>query len=338
MRVIITTLCLGLLFSCTRLQDTEQESNELRPNIILFLVDDLGWQDTSVPFWTDTTESNRLYRTPSMDRLAGEGMKFTQAYASAVCSPTRISLMTGMNAARHRVKNWTLYRNGSTDAPDKSLDFPVWNSNGLQPADSIERSVFATTLPQILRDNGYYTIHCGKAHFGALTTPGANPLNLGFDVNIAGHAAGGPGSFLGEKNFGNAERGTHTLPWGVPGLEKYHGDTIFLTEALTLEALSALEAALEKEKPFYLYVSHYAVHVPLEADVRFYQRYHDMGLEEPEARYASMIEGMDKSLGDIMKWIEEKQLEDNTIIIFMSDNGGLSAHGREVYHTHTTGL
>jgi arylsulfatase A-like enzyme len=133
--------------------------------------------------------------------------------------------------------------------------------------------------------------------------------------------------------------GSHTLPWGVPGLEKYHGDTIFLTEALTREALSALDTALKTDKPFYLYMSHYAVHVPLEADARYYQRYHDMGLEEPEARYASMIEGMDKSLGDIMDWVEEKQLEDNTVIIFMSDNGGLSAHGRGgMPHTHNSPL
>ena len=76
------------------------------PNIVLFFVDDLGWQDTSVPFWNETTHFNQRYHTPNMERLAKEGMKFTQAYATSVCSPTRVSLMTGMNAARHRVTNW----------------------------------------------------------------------------------------------------------------------------------------------------------------------------------------------------------------------------------------
>lgn len=171
------------------------------PNIIFFLVDDMGWQDTSVPFWTEKTPLNLLYHTPNMEKMAAEGMKFTQAYASSVCSPTRVSLMTGMNAARHRVTNWTLKRNISEDHADDVLKMPVWNMNGLQPADSIENSVYATTLPQILKKNGYFTIHCGKAHWGAMNTPGANPLNLGFDLNIAGHAAGAPGSYRGKRTL-----------------------------------------------------------------------------------------------------------------------------------------
>ena len=267
--------------------------SEKKPNIIMFLVDDMGWQDTSVPFWSEKTPLNNLYKTPAMEKLASSGMKFTQAYACAVCSPSRVSLMSGMNAARHRVTNWTLQRNIPVDPKDSILDFPRWNFNGLQPTDSIEQSVPVTTLPQILHDNGFYTIHCGKAHYGAMNTPAANPLNLGFDINIAGHAAGAPGSYLGEKNFGNEGKGSHTLPWGVPGLEKYHGDTINLTEALTREAITAMDIALEKKKPFYLYMAHYAVHAPITADRRFYSKYMEMGLEEPEARYASMIEAMD---------------------------------------------
>lgn len=310
-----------------------------KPNIIFFLVDDMGWQDTSVPFWTKRTPYNQLYHTHNMERLASQGMKFTQAYACAVCSPTRTCLMTGMNAARHRVTNWTLNRNASVDMADETLDFPKWNVNGLQPVDSISQSVYATTLPQLLKDNGYFTIHCGKAHWGATQTPGSEPRNLGFDVNIAGHAAGGPGSYLGEKNFGNKEKGTHTLPWGVPGLEKYHGDTINLTEALTREAIHALEKSRSTGKPFYLYMSHYAIHVPLEPDHRFYPKYKAMGLPEPEARYASMIESMDKSLGDLMDYLQAKGLAENTIILFMSDNGGLSASDRAgELHTHNSPL
>ena len=167
----------------------------------------------------------------------------------------------------------------------------------------------------------------------------ANPLSCGFDVNIAGHAAGGPGSYLGMENFGNKEKGGYTLPWGVPGLEKYHGDSIFLTEALTREALLSLDKARVAGKPFYLYMAHYAVHIPLYADKRFYQKYIDQGLEDYEARYASMIEGMDKSLGDIMNYLGANGLAENTIIIFMSDNGGFSLRPRAgELHTHNKPL
>ena len=319
--------------------NAQVQKNGNKPNIIMFLVDDMGWQDTSVPFWSVQTPLNRLYQTPAMEKLAGSGMKFTQAYACAVCSPTRVSLMSGMNAARHRVTNWTLQRNTGVDPKDGDLEFPKWNFNGLQPTDSIENSVQVTTLPQILHKNGFFTIHCGKAHYGAMNTPAANPLNLGFDINVAGHAAGGPGSYLGEKNFGNAQKGSHTLPWGVPGLEKYHGDTINLTEALTREAILAMDQALEKKRPFYLYMAHYAVHAPITADRRFYPKYKAMGLEEPEARYASMIEAMDKSLGDIMNYLDRKGISENTIILFMSDNGGLSAEARGgVPNTHNLPL
>jgi len=318
---------------------SETSDDFSKPNIIMFLVDDMGWQDTSVPFWNRKTPYNERYHTPGMERLAADGMVFTQAYASSVCSPTRVSLMSGLNAARHRVTNWTLERNASVDGKSKVLNYPSWNVNGVQPTDTIENSVHATLLPQILNDNGYFTIHCGKAHFGAMGTPSANPLNCGFDVNIAGHAAGGLGSYLGEQNFGNKEKGGHTLPWGVPGLEKYHGDSIFITEALTIEAKKSLDQALELKKPFYLYMAHYAVHVPLNADNRFYNKYLEMGVPEPEAKYASMLEAMDKSLVDLLDYVDEKGIADNTIILFMSDNGGFSLRPRAgEQHTHNKPL
>ncbi len=313
--------------------------DKLRPNIIFFLVDDMGWQDTSVPFWTKATAFNHLYHTPAMERLATSGMKFTQAYASSVCSPTRVSFITGMNAARHRVTNWTLQKNASNDAKDEVLEFPLWNVNGLSPVPGIERTVYATPLPAILRNNGYYTIHCGKAHWGAIGTPGADPKNLGFDVNIAGHAAGGPATYQGLNDFGNRSPDPAKQVWAIPGLEKYWGRDINLSDALTREAILAMDTALLLDKPFYLYLSHYAIHVPLEADHRFYQKYKDRGLPESEARYASMIEGMDKSLNDILNYIDEEGIAGNTIVIFMSDNGGLSAHARAGRsHTHNAPL
>ena len=309
-----------------------------KPNIILFLVDDMGWQDTSVPFYKEITPFNKLYHTPAMEKLAAEGMKFTQAYSYSVCSPTRVSLMTGMNAARHRVTNWTLRKNTSADHPSEFLELPDWNVNGMSPVPDIEKTVYATPLPQILKDNEYFTIHCGKAHLGAIDTPGADPLNLGFDINIAGHAAGAPGSYYGNKNFGN-EAKKLTLPWGVPGLEKYYGKDIYLNEVLTREAKKALDSSLITGKPFFLYMAHYAVHTPIQEDPRFFDKYLSDSLPVIESKYASMVESMDKSLGDLMNYLEEKGLDDKTIILFMSDNGGLSAVARGGKpHTHNIPL
>src|SRR5580698_10068981 len=103
--VFLTTifLTLAVLGAAARAADE-------KPNIIFFLVDDMGWQDTSVPFWAQKTPLNKKFHTPNMEKLAADGMKFTQAYACCVCSPSRVSLMTGLNAMRHRVTNWTLYK------------------------------------------------------------------------------------------------------------------------------------------------------------------------------------------------------------------------------------
>ncbi len=303
-------------------------AQEARPNIILFLVDDMGWQDTSVPFWTETTKFNEIYETPNMERLASQGMMFTQAYASSVSSPSRCSLLTGANASRHRVTNWTLHKNQGTDAASTLLELPEWNVNGICQSGGIERTFEATSFVQILKDSGYHTIQCGKAHFGAVGTPGEDPRHFGFDVNIAGHAAGGLASYLGTENFGNTAPGQWQSPFAVPGLEEYHGKDIFVTEALTLEAIKAMTAAVMSDDPFFLYMSHYAIHVPLDRDMRFYDKYIAKGLSETEAAYAALIEGMDKSLGNLMDWLEDNGLEENTVILFMSDNGGLAAAGR----------
>lgn len=298
------------------------------PNIIMFLVDDMGWQDTSVPFYNDElTPLNKRFHTPNMERMAQMGVRFTEAYACAISSPTRCSLMSGMNASRHRVTNWTLELNEKTDESSDVIALPEWNFNGIQPDSTegkINNSTAITSLPQVLRENGYRTIHCGKAHFGARTTPGANPINMGFDVNIAGGANGAPGSYLGTKNFGEGSR------FAVQGLEKYYGQDIFITEALTREAISEMEKAVKMNKPFYLYMSHYAVHTPYDDDKRFSDKYRGKydeqlktGLNENEAKYAALVEGMDKSLGDILDYLQRNpEVAKNTILLFMSDNGG----------------
>ena len=307
-----------------------------QPNIILFMVDDMGWQDTSVPFWTQRTPLNNTYETPSMERLAREGMLFSQAYAAPISSPSRCSLMTGANAARHRVTNWTLRRDESTDIDDPVVRTPEWNYNGItqqtvttqHPSPTTQQPsptthVFrARTFVDILRANGYHTIHVGKAHWGALDTPGERPEHLGFEVNIAGHAAGGPATYLSERNYGHDADGNATSPMATPGLHKYWQTGTFLTEALTKECLAALDTAKQTGKPFYLYMSHYAVHIPIDRDMRYYPKYRDKGLSEKEAAYASLVEGMDHSLGEILDWLDRNDEARRTIVIFMSDNGG----------------
>ncbi len=295
-----------------------------RPNIILFMVDDMGWQDTSVPFWTQRTPLNNTYETPNMERLARQGMLFTGAYASPISSPSRCSLLTGSNAARHRVTNWTFRKNKMTDEPDDQLAPPDWNYNGICQTGGTPNTFVARSFVDILHEAGYFTIHCGKAHWGAQDTPGELPQHFGFDVNIAGHAAGGPATYLSERNFGHDADGRPTAQFAIPGLQKYWGTGTFLTEALTQEAIAALNSHLSTSNstPFFLYMSHYAVHVPIDRDMRFFGKYRSKGLSEKEAAYASLIEGMDKSLGDILDWLDHNGQTENTIVLFMSDNGG----------------
>ncbi|MBO9727297.1 MAG: sulfatase [Chitinophaga sp.] len=298
------------------------------PNIIFFLVDDMGWQDTSVPFWDSITPANRKFHTPNMERLCKAGTKFTNAYAASVCTPSRVSLLTGMNVARHRVSNWTSLKNKAVDGQDSVLEAPDWNVNGISPIPGQERSVYATPLPQLLKAHGYYTIQCGKAHFGAYQTIGAEPLQLGFIKNIGGSAAGHPASYLAEDDFGRVP-GRFILQAEMPGLDKYRKGKSFLTEDLTQEAMLAMDTAQQRKQPFFLYMAHYAVHLPYNTDNRFIQRYLDMGLPKPEAAYAALVEGMDQSLGELMDYLDQHHLTQNTIIVFMSDNGGFSHPPRQ---------
>lgn len=322
-------LVLVLLVACAVQRPEAGRRAGSRPNIVLFMVDDLGWQDVSEPFHTERTPFNLRYRTPNVERLARRGVKFTQAYAAApVCTPTRTSLMTGRSPARTRITYWTLYRDRDQSAPFPGLRPPAWNVNGLQRDD--------VTLPRLLQEAGYTTIHVGKAHFGARGTSGADPLELGFDVNVAGHAAGGPGSYLGTEDFSAAHRDGARV-WDVPGLEAYHGREIFLTEALALEARAAIRQAVANGKRFFLHFAPYAVHAPITANRRYLAGY--AGLDEREAAYATMVETMDAALGDLLDELESLGVADDTVVVFTSDNGGLSAHGRGGRpHTHNAPL
>ncbi len=332
----IIFLCAGMILSTVTIAQKRP-----RPNIIVFLVDDMGWQDTSVPFWTEATPLNKRYRTPAMERLAREGMKFTQAYTTPVCTPSRVSMLTGVNAARHHVLNWTSpFRDSNTDNKDQDFEPVKWNHNGLSPVPGIPSTFYATPFPQLLKDAGYFTIHVGKAHWGSSGTPGSNPYNLGFMVNVSGQASGHPQSYLSEENYGNVPM-KPTIQ-AVADLQEYHGTGTFLTDALTKEALKSLDAPIQNKQPFFLHLSHYAVHTPIMADKRFLQGYLDMGLDSTEAKYATLVEGMDKSLGEVMDYLVKKKVDNNTIIIFLSDNGGLSMTGRGLRggeaHTHNLPL
>jgi arylsulfatase A-like enzyme len=287
-----------------------------KPNIVIMLVDDMGIMDTSLPFLTDGAGKpkryplNDFYRSPNMERLAQRGIRFNDFNAMSVCSPTRISMMTGQNAARHRTTNWISpdNNNGGPNGP------PDWNWQGLKKGD--------VTLPRLLQGQGYRTIHVGKGHFAPRKFEGADPRNLGFDINVGGASIGAPASYYGMQNYGN-EGGSvkKQSPAAVPGLEKYHGTDTFLTDALTLEAKAHVSDAVKANKPFFLYLAHYAVHAPFNSDPRFAANYKNSGKPANAQAFASLVEGMDKSLGNLLDHLEKLGIAENTIIFFLGDNG-----------------
>jgi len=304
-------------------------SADERPNIIVFLVDDMGPLDTSVPFLTDATGRpkrhplNDFYRTPAMERLAARGIRFAEFYAMSVCSPTRTSLITGQNAARHRVTQW-INSESNNRGP---FGPPDWNWTGVHNP--------AVTLPGVLRAAGYRTIFIGKAHFGPCGEPSEWPDNLGFDVNIAGCSWGQPGSYYGQDGYGhikgNAKR-------AVPHLEKYHGTDTFLSEALTLEAKREIGEAVESQRPFFLELAHYAVHAPFQSDPRFAADYDASGRPKNARAFATLIAGIDHSLGEILDELESLGIAKNTLIVFLGDNGSDAPLGSTHGHASSAPL
>ena len=318
-----------------------------RPNIVLFLIDDLGWLDTSVAFGEEVYPFNLRHDTPNIAALAEQGATMTSAYVCPVSTPTRTSIMSGMNAAHTRItnytsvdKDWNPDANDTPSAQDNDVLLRTdWNINGVTPSDEpLANSVQITPYPQILKDNGYYTIHVGKGHWAPNGTPAANPLNMGFCVNVAGQVAGKPRSYYGEENYGNTEDKWNYF--SVQNLTEYYGTPTHLTEALTLEAIKTLDYPIDNGIPFYLNFCHHAVHTPIHRDPRFFQKYVDRGMDEGQARFASMCEGVDKSLGDLVAYLKERDVFDNTIIVFMSDNGGNSENLTKggVRHTQNSPL
>ena len=307
-----------------------------RPNIVFFIVDDMGWVDSSVAYGEQVYPNNLRYNTPNMERLAAQGVMLTNAYACPVSTPTRTSLLTGVNAAHSRITNWTsttkdtpsdatggavaMAQSGMSEDLSGRFVRPEWNINGMSPVEGVPSTLYATPLPKLLRDEGYYTIHVGKAHWASAGTPGASPYNMGYNVNVSGTVAGMPRSYYSEDNYGNTPELWNML--AVQNMTEYYGTGVHLTEALTREALKTLDYPVANGLPFYLYFAHYATHTPIQRDHRFVQKYLDAGMDEGQARYASMVEGVDKSLGDLLDYLEQKGVAEDTIIIFMTDNGG----------------
>lgn len=308
LRLSIRTLIYALL----TLSQGYAQHKSVSPNIIVFLVDDMGLMDSSLPFLTSTSGTsenyplNAFYKTPHMEALAKTGVRFSNFYAHSVCSPSRTSLLTGQNSARTNITNWIKLeeKNSGKFGPSQ------WNWQGLT-----QKSI---TLPKLLQQKGYTTIHVGKAHFGPRGSEGENPLNLGFDVNIAGNSIGHPGSYYGEDGYGHLKGNKKRA---VPGLEKYHGSKTFLTEALTLEAKTAITQAQADNKPFFLHMAHYAVHAPFQADPRFTSDYDASIHSKKEIAYATLIAGIDKSLGDLIAHLKQLGIDRETLILFLGDNG-----------------
>ena len=329
MKLLNNPITLGTLSALAAIPMSAFAADKQQPNIIIFLIDDMGVMDTSVPFIVDKSGNaevhplNEWYRTPNMERLANQGVRFSSFYAQSVSSPSRTSILTGQNSTRHHTTTWIYseQNNRGTFGPEQ------WNWEGLTKSD--------VTLPRLLQKVGYKTIHIGKAHFGPIGAEGEDPTNIGFDVNIGGSSIGQPGSYYGEDGYGHI-KGSKSR--AVPHLENYHGSKTFLTEALTIEANKEISKSIKEKKPFFLNFAHYAVHAPFMADKQYLGNYTDPNKTAPAKAYATLIEGMDKSLGDLMNHLEAEGVAENTIILFLGDNGGDAPLGAQDGHTSSAPL
>ena len=280
-----------------------------KPNIIVFYVDDLGWMDLSV-------QGSQFYETPAIDKLASEGVRFTQAYtAHPRCVPARYAVMTGKYPARGYV-------------PGKG---------GLVPRD--------VTIAEAMKEGGYSTFFAGKWHLMFNVGDKNLPQNQGFDVNIGGgHAGSPPTYFYPYKKEGNKKAHGGAL---TQGLEKGKPGE-YLTDRLTDESVKFIkyQTTENPEKPFFVFLSHYGVHTPFEAKKELEEKYKkklktmeydlpeyektitgDTKLRQDFPVYAAMIESIDESMAKMHETLDELGIADNTIIIFTADNGGLSTRG-----------
>jgi arylsulfatase A len=257
------------------------------PNFIFILVDDLGWTDVSC-------YGSKFYETPNIDRLASQGMRFTQAYAACtVCSPTRAAVLTGKYPARLHITDWI----AGHVRPYAKLKAPDW---------TMHLPLEETTIAEALKPLGYATASIGKWHLGG---PAYYPEKQGFDINIAGCDRGQPPSYFSPYKIA-------TITDGPPGE--------FLTDRESMEACKFIEQ--NRARPFFLYLPHHAVHTPLMAKKEVKEKYQAKvkpGLLQNNATYAGLVESVDDSVGRILKKLEELNIDDRTVIFLTSDNGGL---------------
>ena len=257
-----------------------------RPNIVFFLIDDLGWTDVSFM-------GSEYYETPHVDRLASQGMVFRSAYANAPnCAPSRACLMSGQYTPRHGI--YTVGDSKRGNAPFRKIE-PIKNTTTLA-----DRFV---TIGEALQASGYTTATMGKWHLGK------DPTSQGFDVNIAG------------REWGSPSGGGYHSPYKYPNLvTETKGE--YLTDRLGQEACQFIET--NKDKPFFLYLTHYAVDTPIQAKQKLVAKYKakDPVGGHKNAAYAAMVESMDDSIGAVLGKLDSLKLTDNTIVIFFSDNGG----------------
>ena len=283
---------------------------EPKLNFILILIDDLGWMDSGC-------YGSRFYETPNIDRLAAEGMRFTDGYAAcAVCSPTRAAVMTGRYPARTGVTDWIHFRDfrGSRTNPNqKNPTEYVGGKNRklLCPPNPFWMELEEITIAETLKPAGYTSCHVGKWHLG----PDAwYPDKQGFDFNIAGCDYGQPPSYF-DPYYRNGQGYIPTLP------PRREGE--YLTDREADEAVRFIRQ--HKDKSFFLYLAHYAVHTPIQAKEELTEKYKNKpryGQKNPT--YAAMIESVDDAVGNIMSVLDELDLAERTVILFTSDNGGLS--------------
>ena len=259
-----------------------------RPNVILIVLDDFGWADLGC--YGDT-----YHETPNLDRLARRGMRFTDAYAACpVCSPSRAAILTGRYPARLGLTDWIP---GRTDRPSQRL---------LRPTNLQQLPLDEITLAEALRPAGYTSANIGKWHLGG---PAFWPEHQGFAVNVGGTATGSPpGGYF---------------RFNTPSL-KARSDDEYLTDRLTDEALAFVRAS--RDRPFFLYLPHYAVHIPLQAKADLLAKYSGKPATGPRrnALYAAMIESVDRGVGRLLAELDALGIADRTAIVFTSDNGGLS--------------
>lgn len=281
---------LGSGVGCAIGANRSNKTSSQKPNIIFIMIDDLGWFDVGF-------NGSTFYETPNIDRLASEGMIFTNAYANAAnCAPTRACFLTGQYTPRHGV--YTVASSVRGKSKDRRL-VPTENTRRLAGS--------FVTIAEALKPAGYKCASIGKWHMG--DDPELGPTGQGFDVNIGGGRWGSP-----PKGY--------FAPFGITNLENAKKGE-YLTDVLTDKAVDFIDA--HKDGPFFLYLPHYAVHTPIQAKAELTKKYQ---AKEPSngqnnAKYAAMIESTDQGIGKIMDKLKELGIDNNTIVFFFSDNGGL---------------